>query len=134
MSYYNYYGMECLDLINLFLQPAKHVEGFFLGNVLKYVYRAGLKHQETEIIDIKKALDYFDRFFKFAIISGYKEDYKISMSYITFITIIDCIENMPTYKKVFFSQLLYCALTGKWEGLKEIYTTLKTNVQKELDI
>lgn len=130
MSYYNYYGVECFDLINLFLRPANHEEGFYLGNVIKYVYRAGLKDKENEINDIKKALDYFDRFFKIAFISNYEKDCKARMSVVKFITIMECFDNMPTYKKVFFLQLLYCAITGKWEELKEVYKTLQLNTEE----
>jgi len=44
-------GIECIDV-------AEHL-GFCLGNVLKYVWRAGLKGDEIE--DLRKARWYLDR-------------------------------------------------------------------------
>lgn len=35
--------------------------GYHLGNVLKYIVRAGLKNPDTEIEDLKKARWYLDR-------------------------------------------------------------------------
>lgn len=35
--------------------------GYHLGNVVKYVCRAGKKHPETEIEDLEKALWYLQR-------------------------------------------------------------------------
>jgi len=35
--------------------------GFYLGNTVKYISRAGKKHPEKEIEDLKKALWYLDK-------------------------------------------------------------------------
>lgn len=137
MSYYNHYGVECFDLIKLFLKPANQEEGFYLGNVIKYVYRAGIKDVENEITDIDKALDYFDRFLKLVTNpyngNRFNDGFRVDLSYTDFITFVNCFENMPLYKKDFFLCLLYCAFTGKWEGLKVIYKTLKSYRSKELE-
>tara|TARA_R110000851_G_scaffold169187_3_gene315367 strand:- start:1086 stop:1295 length:210 start_codon:yes stop_codon:yes gene_type:complete len=37
-----------------------HDLGFCLGNVVKYVLRAGKKNKETEIQDLEKAKNYID--------------------------------------------------------------------------
>ena len=50
------------------LQPIEAIEqwqlGFNLGNVVKYVARAGKKSSEAELKDLKKALWYLDRHIK----------------------------------------------------------------------
>ena len=59
-SYYNEHpsGVECIDII-------KHYD-FCIGNVIKYVWRAGLKKEQglsdkqKEIEDLKKALFYLN--------------------------------------------------------------------------
>ena len=38
----------------------EHDLGFCLGNVVKYVLRAGKKNNETEIQDLEKAKNYID--------------------------------------------------------------------------
>lgn len=43
-------GVECIEV-------TRHL-CFNLGNVVKYIWRAGLKERETEIRDLEKALDY----------------------------------------------------------------------------
>lgn len=52
--YYNK-GIEVLDFINSWNM------NFALGNVIKYVCRAGLKNPETELEDLVKAKNYLDR-------------------------------------------------------------------------
>lgn len=50
--YYNVHpsGVECIEI-------TRHM-CFNLGCVVKYIWRAGLKQNETEIRDLEKALDY----------------------------------------------------------------------------
>lgn len=54
-SYYNQHpsGVECVDV-------AQHY-CFLLGNVIKYVWRAGLKNKETYLEDLEKAAWYLQR-------------------------------------------------------------------------
>jgi hypothetical protein len=51
-AHYNQHpsGVECIDIV-------RHM-GFNLGNVVKYVWRAGLKDQEPTIQDLEKAAWY----------------------------------------------------------------------------
>lgn len=132
MTYYNYYGIECYELLQLFLQPAKKEQGFYLGNVIKYVYRAGIKDNEDEISDIKKALTYFENFLS-VVSNGYKQNFQVEISFVKYVSLIKIFHSMPYYKEVFFLQLLYCAISGKWKGIEEIYRTLQTNT-KELNV
>lgn len=46
-------GVECVDI-------AKH-HCFLIGNVIKYIWRAGLKSPETELEDLEKARWYLNR-------------------------------------------------------------------------
>jgi hypothetical protein len=46
-------GIECVDI-------AKH-HCFCIGNVFKYIWRAGLKDSTTEIEDLKKAVWYLNK-------------------------------------------------------------------------
>lgn len=53
-SHYNQYeGFEVIDLTEQM--------NFNLGNVVKYVTRAGFKSPETEVQDLKKAVWYLER-------------------------------------------------------------------------
>ena len=54
-SYYKQDGIECIDIIEAYDL------GFCLGNVVKYVLRAGRK-TEDELEDIQKALWYLMRY------------------------------------------------------------------------
>lgn len=51
-THYNVHpsGVECIEV-------TRHLP-FNLGNVVKYIWRAGLKENESEIKDLEKALDY----------------------------------------------------------------------------
>ena len=55
----NYYGGEnnTYEAIKVILA---HDLGFCLGNVVKYVLRAGKKNKDTEIQDLEKARNYID--------------------------------------------------------------------------
>lgn len=56
-GYYNEYGVECLDIIKKKLD----VDGFCdfcLGNVIKYIYRCGIKPNTNPMDDLKKARSY----------------------------------------------------------------------------
>lgn len=46
-------GVECIEI-------TQH-HNFCIGNVIKYVWRAGIKGEDTEIEDLKKARWYLDR-------------------------------------------------------------------------
>ena len=46
-------GVECIDI-------AQH-HSFCIGNVLKYIWRAGLKSWESEIEDLSKAAYYLSK-------------------------------------------------------------------------
>lgn len=46
-------GIECIDI-------TQH-HNFCIGNVIKYLWRAGLKGQDTHIEDLRKAMWYLDR-------------------------------------------------------------------------
>lgn len=54
-SHYNHGRIEVIDFIE-----DQHL-GFHLGNVVKYVCRAGFKDDKTEIEDLKKAAWYLNR-------------------------------------------------------------------------
>jgi hypothetical protein len=53
-DHYNSKGIEVIDVIRAFDLS------FSLGNVVKYVTRAGKKHKETYLEDLKKAKWYLD--------------------------------------------------------------------------
>lgn len=53
-DHYNSRGIEVMDVIRAFDLS------FSLGNVVKYVTRAGKKHKETYLEDLKKAKWYLD--------------------------------------------------------------------------
>jgi len=55
----NYYGGENNPYEAIKVITA-HDLGFCLGNVLKYVLRAGKKNKDTEIQDLEKAKNYID--------------------------------------------------------------------------
>lgn len=46
-------GVECIEI-------TQH-HNFCIGNVIKYVWRAGIKGEDTKIEDLKKARWYLDR-------------------------------------------------------------------------
>ncbi len=46
-------GVECIDI-------TEHMD-FCIGNAIKYLWRAGLKDEETNIIDLQKAIFYINR-------------------------------------------------------------------------
>jgi hypothetical protein len=46
-------GVECIEI-------TEHMD-FCVGNAIKYLWRAGLKDQETSIVDLKKAIFYINR-------------------------------------------------------------------------
>jgi hypothetical protein len=46
-------GIECIDVIEHF--------GCNVANAIKYLWRAGLKSESTELMDLKKARWYIDR-------------------------------------------------------------------------
>lgn len=54
-EHYNYGELEAIDVIE------DWDLGFHLGNVVKYISRAGKKDKNTEIQDLKKALWYLSR-------------------------------------------------------------------------
>ena len=45
-------GIECIDVV-------KH-RNFCIGNAIKYLWRAGLKNENTQIEDLKKAIWYIN--------------------------------------------------------------------------
>ena len=45
-------GVECIDI-------TRHM-GFNLGNALKYIWRADLKHDDNGVEDLKKAIFYLN--------------------------------------------------------------------------
>ena len=51
-SHYNWFGVECMDVV-------KHFD-FVNGNVIKYVWRAGWKPSATKLEDLKKARYYIE--------------------------------------------------------------------------
>ena len=55
----NYYGGENNPYEAIKVITA-HDLGFCLGNVVKYVLRAGKKNKDTEIQDLEKAKNYID--------------------------------------------------------------------------
>lgn len=46
-------GVECITVVEHY--------GFNLGNVIKYIWRAGLKPSASDVEDLKKARWYLDR-------------------------------------------------------------------------
>lgn len=54
-SHYKHAGIETIDVIEAWSL------GFCLGNVVKYISRAGSKPGNTELDDLKKARWYLDR-------------------------------------------------------------------------
>ena len=60
-EHYKKNGIECIDIIQ-FILGETGAKFFCLGNVIKYVTRAGKKDNNVE--DLKKALWYLDRLIK----------------------------------------------------------------------
>jgi hypothetical protein len=60
-THYSRGGIECFDVIREFYGE-QVLEGFFLGNALKYIMRCRLK--ENYIQDLKKARFYIDEILK----------------------------------------------------------------------
>lgn len=58
MSYYDVQGHEVIDVIRQVTMGLDGFDGFCLGNVVKYVMRAGEKDGEPFESDIRKAHDY----------------------------------------------------------------------------
>lgn len=54
-EYYNKHpsGVECIDIVEWY--------NFNIGNVLKYLWRAGLKDENPTLQDLKKAQFYLER-------------------------------------------------------------------------
>lgn len=46
-------GVECIDI-------TMH-RNFCIGNAIKYLWRAGLKHEDTVIQDLRKAIFYIEK-------------------------------------------------------------------------
>jgi len=46
-------GVECIEI-------AEHLD-FCIGNAIKYLWRAGLKDEDTSIVDLQKAIFYINR-------------------------------------------------------------------------
>jgi hypothetical protein len=59
-SHYNQGSIECIDAIESALGPAGAL-AFCQGNVLKYVWRAGIKDGEKTAHDFRKAQWYMQR-------------------------------------------------------------------------
>lgn len=57
-SHYTYSKIEVIDAIEAWKLP------YHLGNVIKYIARAGHKGEGTEIEDLRKAKYYLDRYIK----------------------------------------------------------------------
>lgn len=55
MNHYKTNSIDVIDVCKLYSL------NFNKGNILKYVCRAGKKENESEIKDLKKALDYLKR-------------------------------------------------------------------------
>lgn len=53
-TYYNTGSIEVIDAITAW----GYAEGFNRGNAIKYVVRAGRKNKETEVEDLRKAMQY----------------------------------------------------------------------------
>lgn len=56
-KHYTYGDIECIDVIQAITKHLKGDEGYFIGNVLKYLWRWKYKNG---IEDIKKAREYLD--------------------------------------------------------------------------
>lgn len=54
-------SIECLE----YIFDQGFGRGFCLGNAIKYITRAGLKSEDTEIQDLMKAREYLDRYIKY---------------------------------------------------------------------
>ena len=54
----NYYKNSDFDVIDI---ATKFQMNFNLGNVLKYIVRAGKKHPEKHLEDLRKAKEYLER-------------------------------------------------------------------------
>ena len=62
-SHYNFGNIETIEIIN----DQGWIEGFCLGNAIKYITRAGKKDPSTKIEDLEKAiwyLSYYIEIFK----------------------------------------------------------------------
>lgn len=58
MSKDYYDGDKCLDVIRFMTMGAEGEQAFALGNLVKYLYRAGRKSNATYEEDLVKARDY----------------------------------------------------------------------------
>lgn len=60
-NHYDAGGISCIDYLRAKL-TTEELEGFYKGNILKYLSRANYKEQKTE--DYKKALEYMKWLYK----------------------------------------------------------------------
>lgn len=57
-AHYVWRGKECAELITDMTHGAKGADAYFLGNIVKYLYRYPMKG--TPVEDLKKARQYLD--------------------------------------------------------------------------
>lgn len=60
--HYQYDGVKCKDLLKYFVQDEQGVSAYYIGNVIKYIFRRNLKNQKAS--DINKAITYLEMYLK----------------------------------------------------------------------
>lgn len=108
---YNYYGFHCIELIDVCCSILDGYSGFLIGNVIKYVYRAGIKTVDYKQ-DLLKGLDYLKEFKKLKTSMRIK-----SICNEKFYKYILLFTNMEHYKNKFFSVLLFALTTEDYKNL-----------------
>lgn len=61
-SHYNYKSMECKDIIDVMCEGLNGSEAYYMGAIVKYLYRYPKKNNSVE--DLQKAKTYIDMIIK----------------------------------------------------------------------
>lgn len=121
---YNYYGFHCLELIETSCAILDGYSGFLMGNVIKYVYRAGIKTIDYKQ-DLLKALDYLREFMTLNCNIKIESIQDNPIEYYDYILKFKCMEH---YKFKFFSELLYYLVTRRYKNLIKCVNILNNQI------
>lgn len=115
-DHYTCYGFECKDIIELLGND------YYIGNVFKYLYRAGVK-DESPIEDVKKALQYIE-FYE-------KREKRLSLHLEQVLVALELIEKstMPEPKITALIRIVWALYDNR--SLHEVANWIRTNYIKE---
>lgn len=134
---YNYYGFHCIQLIDICCSILDGYSGFLVGNIIKYVYRAGIKTLDYKQ-DLLKALDYLKEFKKVKNAARLRSTSDISLkarnitSEETYKYLL-LVSDMEHYKNKFFSLLLFVLVTQNYKNIDNCINILNEQVYRKGD-